>query len=96
MKLKSDVRPACHLLEGKHAAAIWGGTFRKNIGYKSLLAALIGIFAACSLIAGGCIALIRSADAIRKFAQSKPKALKIFGIVVAVLVKVLAFLTEEE
>ncbi len=96
MKLKEQVKPSCHLWEGKHSAAIFGGTVKKNIGYKSLLAALIGIFALCSAIAVGCFALIKSVDALRAAAKNHPKEMKIFALAVAALVKVYAFLTAEE
>ncbi len=96
MKLKQDVTPSCHLREGKKGAAIWGGTFKPYAGYKSLLTLLITVFGVCSLIAVGAFALVKSLDAIRSFANSNRKFMKIFGLVLTVLSQFYSFLTEDE
>lgn len=96
MKLKKDVKPLCHIFEGKRGAAMWGGTLRKNLGYKAIITFLAGLAAVFSVIALGIAAVGKSLSSAKSYAKNNPSKLKGFILAVAALNKIADYLVKED
>ncbi len=96
MKRKTDVIPTYRTKIGKRSKWICGGTFRKNLGYKALIAGFSGLSVLFALIAAGSIAVYQLLKQAKNYAKANPLHLSAFLGLVSALNYVANYFTSED
>ena len=96
MKLKKDLCPAAHVKSLGKVKLMFGGTFRKNLGFHALIAGFTGLAVFFAVISAGTIAVYQLMKYLRQYLRSQPFYLSLFFGFVAALNAAAAYLKEQD